>query len=71
MPIKIGQFAFVGSNVVVVAGAQIPDFCVVAAGAVVTRGKIEPRSLIGGTPARTIRSGLTGKYFERESGFVA
>lgn len=69
--IEIGRYAFIGSNVVVVAGARIPEFCVVAAGAVVARGTFEPRSLIGGTPARTIRVGLTGEYFSRKTGFVS
>lgn len=57
--IKIGSSVWIGSNVTILAGAVIPDGCVVAAGSVVTKAFDEPRSLIGGNPARVLRSGVS------------
>ena len=51
----IGDFCYVGSEVRVAPGAKIGDCCIVALGAVVTRGSIDSHSLIGGVPARPIR----------------
>lgn len=52
--ITIGDDVWLGANVVVVAGAEIGDHCVIGAGSVVT-GKIPSGSVAAGAPARVIK----------------
>ena len=54
-PIVIGDNVWLGARVTVLKGVTIGDGAVVAAGAVVTRD-VAPRTLVGGVPARLIRS---------------
>ena len=54
IPISIGNDVWLGRNVQVLAGANISTGCVVAAGAVVTRGDYEPYTILGGVPAKPI-----------------
>lgn len=56
--ITIEDDCWIGANVVFLDGAYVGKGCVVAAGAVV-RGTFPPYSVIGGVPARLIRSRLT------------
>jgi maltose O-acetyltransferase len=51
----IGNDVWLGANVIVTAGCKIGDHSVVAAGAVVT-SDIEPFSVVGGVPAKLIRT---------------
>ena len=53
-PITIGDDCWIGARVTFLAGARVPEGCVVAAGAVV-RGEFEPYSVIAGVPARVVR----------------
>lgn len=53
-PVVIGDDVWVGRNVVVLAGVEIGDGAVVAAGAVVTRS-VAPWTLVAGVPARPVR----------------
>lgn len=52
--VVIGNDCWIGSNVTIVAGVKIPDGCVIAAGAVVTKSITEPYSIVGGVPAKVI-----------------
>lgn len=54
--IVIGNDCWLGSNVTILAGVTIPDGCIVAAGAVVTKSVSEPYSIIAGIPAKVIAS---------------
>ena len=54
-PIIIGNYVWIGTNVTVVSGVTIGDWAVVGAGAVVTRD-VPPRSVVGGVPARVIKT---------------
>ncbi|MBC1358051.1 acyltransferase [Listeria booriae] len=54
-PVWIGNDVWIGTRVTILAGAEIPDGCVVAAGAVVPAKKYPPYSVIGGVPARVIK----------------
>ena len=54
-PIIIGNYVWIGANVTVVSGVTIGDWAVVGAGAVVTRD-VPPRSVVGGVPARVIKT---------------
>lgn len=64
-PIHIGNHVWIGSNSVIVAGVTIGDWAVVGAGSVVTKD-VPPYTVVGGTPARIIRT-LTEE--ERNEGF--
>jgi len=51
----IGNDIWIGANVSIMSGVTIGDGCVIAAGAVVTKD-IPPYSIIGGVPAKIIKS---------------
>jgi len=53
-PIHVRQRAFIGIGSILLPGVTIGEEAVVAAGAVVTHS-VEPRTIVGGVPARLIR----------------
>ncbi len=53
--VRIGDGAWIGARCVVLPGATIGEGAIVAAGAVVTQS-VPPHMLVGGVPARPIRS---------------
>jgi acetyltransferase-like isoleucine patch superfamily enzyme len=54
-PISIGNNVWIGARSTILAGADIGDHSVIAAGSTVT-GEIPAKSLAGGSPARVIRT---------------
>jgi acetyltransferase-like isoleucine patch superfamily enzyme len=52
--VMIGKNVWLGDGVAVLAGAEIGDGCVIGANAVVT-GKVAPRTVAVGAPARVVR----------------
>ncbi len=55
LPISVGDFAYVGSEIRMAPGSAIPPRCIVGIGAVIT-GKIDGEGyLIGGVPAKLIK----------------
>lgn len=54
-PISIGRNVWIAANVTIIGGVTIGENAVVAAGSVVTRD-VPPNTLVGGNPARVIRS---------------
>ena len=52
--IVIGNDCWLCSDVTITAGVNIPDGCIIAAGAVVTKSIEEPNSIVGGVPAKII-----------------
>ncbi len=54
-PTSIGRDVWMGRGSMVLPGAVVPDGCVVAAGAIVTRAH-QPGDVIAGTPGRTVRN---------------
>ena len=52
-PVRIGDRVWVGSNSVVLAGAEIGDNVIVSAGSVVS-GKVPPNTIVLGNPAKVI-----------------
>lgn len=54
-PIRIGNDVWIGTRCVILPGVEIGDHCIVAAGAVVTKSFPE-KSVIGGVPARLLKS---------------
>ena len=54
-PIVLGKNVWVGSNATLLPGVTIGDNAIVAAGAVVTKD-VEPNTVVGGVPARLIKT---------------
>jgi hypothetical protein len=70
-PVEIGAYCFVSSACVLLPGAKLPDYCVLAAGAVLPRPVTETHTLYAGVPARAVKQLPTDwKYFTRAQGFV-
>ena len=59
-PVSIGDGVWVGCRATVLKGVTIGEGAVVAAGSVVTRD-VPPRALVGGNPARVLRTDVTWK----------
>ena len=70
-PIRIGDHCFVGTNVVIVGGAQLPDRSALGAKAFLSKVLTEPGWLYAGVPARPARAVADRGYFRRTNGFVA
>lgn len=70
-PISIGSYCFLGTGLIILKGAEIPDYSVIGAGSVVTKKIEEGRCIYAGNPLRKIKE-IKGayKYFDREQGFV-
>lgn len=52
--VKVGNYVWVGSRVILLPGAELGDGCIVQAGAVVS-GRFPPNAILGGNPAVVIR----------------
>ncbi len=70
LPIAIGEYCFIGSDVRLTPGTRVPDRCVIAMGAVVAGELPDTDTLYGGVPARPLKHVGDGAYFRRESGYV-
>lgn len=71
-PITIGNYCFVSTGVKVLGGSSLPDYSILAAGAVLNKAFVEKNKLYGGVPAE-VKKHLHPddvKYFHREKGFV-
>jgi acetyltransferase-like isoleucine patch superfamily enzyme len=55
-PVTIGRNVWIGARVIILAGVSIAEGTVIAAGAVVTKSFDEPNMIIGGVPAKVIKS---------------
>ena len=60
-PIHIGNHVWITSHVKISKGVSIADECIVAKGAIVTKKHAVPHTLIGGIPAKDIRTGVNWK----------
>lgn len=54
-PIRIGENVWIGSNATILPGVTLGDWALVAAGAVVTKD-VPPMTVVGGVPARVLRT---------------
>lgn len=71
-PIIIGSHCFIGTNVVILGGATIPDCSVVGAKSLVNGVHDKPYTLYGGVPARAIKDlPRDAGYFSRTVGRVS
>mgnify|MGYP003338912635 CR=1 FL=1 len=70
-PVTIGDYCFVGTNCVVLAGSVLPAFSVLGAKSLLNKSFGEPYSLYAGVPAKLIsRVPEEYAYFKREVGVV-
>jgi acetyltransferase-like isoleucine patch superfamily enzyme len=60
-PVSIGDYVYIGSRVTILPGASIGEGAVVASGAVVA-GEVAPWTMVGGVPAKFIKSRPVVKY---------
>lgn len=69
--ISIGKYCFIGTNCVLLGGANFPDSSVLAAHSSYSSSHAEGNYYYGGVPARPIKPvGSEEKYFKRSSGYV-
>ncbi|TLU85990.1 MAG: acyltransferase [Chlorobium sp.] len=61
-PIKIGDYVYIGYRSIIMPGVTIGNNCIIAAGSVVTKN-IPDNSVVGGVPAKLIKSSFD--YFEK------
>ena len=61
-PIKLGNNIYIGNNVIILPGVNIGDNVVIGAGAVITKD-IPSNSVVGGVPAKIIKS--TDDYLKK------
>jgi len=68
----IGDYCFVGTNCILLPGARIPNYSIVAAGSVVHKAMTEESCLYGGVPVKKIKKISTEeyKYMNRKVGFI-
>lgn len=53
--VRIGDKVWIGSNVVIMKGTQIPDNCVVGACGFVSGSKFNPYTIILGSPVKSVK----------------
>lgn len=69
--VEIGAYCFVGTGCIILAGAKLPDYCVLGAGAVLPHPVAETHTLYAGVPAHAVKQlPADWKYFTRAQGFV-
>jgi acetyltransferase-like isoleucine patch superfamily enzyme len=70
-PIKIGDYCFIGTDVVILGGAVLPSYCVLGAKSLLNKAFSEEWSLYAGVPAvHKKHIDPQDKYFSRNVGFV-
>lgn len=71
LPINIGDYCFVGTNVVFLGGAALPSFSVLGAKSLLNKEQFNQYYLYGGVPAIPIKPiDKAALYFKRTNGFV-
>ncbi len=56
LPIEIGSFAYIGSEIRIAPGGALPSHCIVGIGSVITGALNEEGQLIAGVPAKPIKA---------------
>lgn len=69
--ILIGDYCFIGTNVVILGGSSLPAYSVLGAKSLLNKSHLSKWTLYGGVPAKPIQEiPKTAKYFNRKDGFV-
>ena len=70
-PIVIGDYSFISTNVIILGGAILPSYSVLAAGAVLVNAYNKEYMIYAGVPAKPKKE-ITkeAKYFSRKTGYV-
>lgn len=70
-PVRIGRYCFVGTNCVLLGGAKLPDYSVLAAHSMLANAYENRYVIYGGVPARAIKElDKSYKYFSRSDGYI-
>ena len=70
-PVSIGDYCFVGTNCIILGGAVLPDYCVLAAKSQLAKKLTEECALYSGVPARYVQElSRDFGYFKRVEGLV-
>jgi UDP-3-O-[3-hydroxymyristoyl] glucosamine N-acyltransferase len=69
-PVRVGDYCYIGTAVTIQAGSEVHPRTVVAPGSIVNGSPGEPDQLLGGIPARHIKSLDGAKFFTRSKGRV-
>jgi acetyltransferase-like isoleucine patch superfamily enzyme len=70
-PIEIGEYSFIGTNVVVLGGSVLPHHSVLGAQSLLNKKWSQPYQLYGGVPAKPLKEfSPEMEYFRRTKGFV-
>ena len=70
-PIFIGEYTFVGTNVVILGDSKLPSFSVLGAKSLLNKPFENEWTLYGGVPAKPLNEiPKDAKYFVRKTGFV-
>lgn len=70
-PIYIGDYTFIGTNVVVLGGAVLPHYSVLGAKSLLNKAYSDEWVLYGGVPAKALHKiSPEAKYFTRTKGYV-
>jgi acetyltransferase-like isoleucine patch superfamily enzyme len=72
IPVVVGDYCFIGTGSILLPGASLPSFSVLAAGSVLNKRYTEGELLYAGTPARPVKrlDRSTTAYFQRKKGVV-
>ncbi|GAA5821071.1 hypothetical protein JCM11251_001948 [Rhodosporidiobolus azoricus] len=69
LPVSIGDDCWIGGHATILPGTIIGDGCTVAAGAV-CKGTYPPNSVIGGVPARVLKTLETARPMDQPGGII-
>ena len=69
-PVVIGDYAFVGSNALILPGVNIADRVIVGAGVTLTKSEYESDMIYLGASGKAKVNDKEVMYFDRKSGFV-
>jgi len=70
-PISIGRYCFVGTGVIILKGATLPDYSILGAGSALAGTMRDNFTLYSGVPAGAVRPlDQNSKYFLRAEGYV-
>lgn len=68
-PLRIGAYCFLGTRIIILKDAVLPDYCVLSAGSVLRDAQSETHWLFSGVPAKAImRLDANAQFFHRTHG---